>query len=65
MAAHLKVVEAFEPQIHPSIENRRSIEAQGDLRLRLMRAFSKISDERAKLRIVELAEEATDPIWDY
>ncbi|HEY0234090.1 MAG TPA: hypothetical protein VGC86_03395 [Afipia sp.] len=65
MAAHLKIVETFEAQTRPPKENRPSGEAQGDLRLRLIRAFSKVSDEQARLRIVEMAEEAADPVWDY
>lgn len=65
MAVHLKVVETFEVQTRPPKERRRSGETQGDLGLRLIRAFSKISDEQARLRIVELAEGAADPIWDY
>lgn len=65
MAVHLKIVETFEPQIHPALEKRRPGDSQGDLRLRLIRAFSQISDEQARLRIVKAAEEASDPIWDY
>ncbi|HEY0219318.1 MAG TPA: hypothetical protein VGC26_06075 [Afipia sp.] len=65
MAVHLKVVETFETPTRPPNENRMASEAQGALHLRLIRAFSKISDERARLRIVELAEEEADPIWDY
>jgi hypothetical protein len=65
MAVQLRVVESFETQPRPRTEKRQSSEAQGDLRLRLIRAFSKISDERERLKIVELAEASADPIWDY
>lgn len=65
MAVHLKVVETFEAPARLPKENRSSGEAQGDLSLRLIRAFFRISDERARLGIVELAEEAADPVWDY
>ena len=65
MAVHLRVVENCGAQVRPRTEPREAGEAQGDLRLRLIRAFSKISDERERRRIVDMAEEAMDPIWDY
>lgn len=65
MAVHLRVIENCGAQVRPVAEPRQTDKAQGDLRLRLIRAFSKISDERERLRIVEMAEEVMDPIWDY
>ncbi|RTL49662.1 MAG: hypothetical protein EKK40_15035 [Bradyrhizobiaceae bacterium] len=65
MAVHLRVVENCGAQVRPSAEPRQTDKAQGDLRLRLIRAFSKISDDQERLRIVQIAEEAVDPIWDY
>ncbi len=65
MAVHLKVVENCGAQARPVAQPRQAGEAQGDLRLRLIRAFSKISDEQERLRLVEMAEEAMAPLWDY
>jgi hypothetical protein len=65
MAAHLKVVETFGTETPRSPQIAKSNEQQGDLSLRLMRAFRNISDQEDRLKVIRIAEALGDPIWDY
>ncbi len=65
MAAHLRVVETFGAENARSPKTPQSNEQQGDLPLRLMRAFRNISDHEDRLKVIRIAEALGDPIWDY
>jgi hypothetical protein len=65
MAAHLKVVGTLGTENLHSPQIAKSNEQQGDLSLRLMRAFRSISDHEDRLKVIRIAEALGDPIWDY
>lgn len=65
MAAHLRVVETFGTENTRPLQAAKSGDSQGDLSLRLMRAFRNISDQEDRLKVIRIAEALGDPIWDY